>query len=348
MQKTATILFLILAVFFGACKAQNVGTNNNNNLNANTNDNDNSNLNNNSNVNTNTNTSGELTHRIMTVQTAKNIMGYDLNRGPNCPLRFQDVGNTGEDEELCWAIDLISRLRPDFNLGFADGMFRPEDHVNRAEKWWFKVNVVGFVPYIDDFIVPDVQSDAWYAKSFGALAAKNLIIYNPVDGWAHPEEMVTLDEWAVTVTMVNEYLNRTLTMETWIESFATNYHDHPWSPESNCQAWFEVPADSPLCYAVMMLMDMGYLDPGQSYIDPERDLPWGESIGAAVEFNGFDNSECTGCSGISSDQWQCGDADALCERSLLPNGFSINLVPTLKELNRYHYDMLMYYNSHST
>jgi len=294
-------------------------------------------------VNDNNNQPQNLTIRILMKESVRDIAGYNLNPGIPCvPFYPDDDGKIEEDQELCWAFDILEQL------GLVDALIGPGDvdrEVNSAEAWKTIRTISGLVPFVRDGAAPDIDVSQWFASSFGSLYERELITLDQ-DGMAHPSYSMPLEEWEDMKGEVIEYLDQDLDKGGWYENFAAHFNSHPFNPEWYCLGWFgDVPEDTPLCHATYMLMDMGYINPEDANIGVNEIVPWQEAIKPATDESRI-STWYSGCSGLPESQESVEYVDALCNVNMTPEDFNYDGTPTLKQINKFHLDMRIYYNEH--
>ncbi|MFC1647661.1 hypothetical protein ACFL10_01555 [Patescibacteria group bacterium] len=328
-HRTTTLTFCLvtaLAITGTGCNNRSVGANNN--LNNNTNTNDNSNVNENTNENQNTNTGPTmLTRRIMYVDVVDEVMGFDLAQGPGCPAHYPDVASDGNDEKLCWAINVAVELG--MEPGFPNGQFEPEQLVLQAEMWRTVRELVGFLPFSAQCALI-VGEDEWYTPELGSLCEKGLIPIVP-----EPAENLTLSEWSDHMFNLRAYMAQPA-----IRLFVGELLLGQMDPSmvdldvQNCvSVWEDVASYSFECLVVENLTELAIFDPIEELFRGADPMTWGEIIKlVAVQYELEGPVDCTPICDMQEGHWACGYAQALCSFGLLPEGLEdLTDVPTVGE-----------------
>jgi hypothetical protein len=320
----AAVMCMANPGFFG-CDARSVGSGNNN---------ANENVNQNTNTNENTQPPERLTRRILLQHLVNEVMGFQLDYGPDCPAAnyYEDVGVEGVDEYLCRAIHLAVEMGVDTGSGVPN-RFEPEREVNQAEAWKMITRLVGFVPW-EFGDCADFLADEWYRPFFGTVCDKGLVPVVP-----EPAEPLTMNEWYSYTADLRAYMQEPVTRLKFSELLLGTHHDLI-IPIEDCVSQYEDVEDSTFeCVISTWMLDLGLLDPAQVNFRPEEPMTWPEVMKLTAVMVGMpevQNSDCTEL--CTESHWGCGWANAWCEAGLLPEGIDdLNLVPKTGEAAHFIY-----------
>jgi hypothetical protein len=255
-----------------------------------------------------------LTRGQMVRDLVYDVMGYD----GNCTETFfSDVPPTGE---VCRSLEVLKKMN--FIEVPPNGLFRPDDGVNRAELFKSVSLAMGLVPFKAECLnnVPDVDQNSWYAPYLGALCENNYPIADE-DGFAKPEEPVTMETWTNYLTEMNGTLQGPATRGQVARLMTKIVRDA--STGGPCTTQFsDVPNGTSLCQVVKYVNDNGiingYSGGAGDQFGPNDLVTYAQMAKIDLLATGVPLvTESNGCSGANPSDWYAAYMDSLCAEGLI-------------------------------
>lgn len=347
MKKLIHLSLVGILLLAAACGGRTMGINANNS-NDNSNDNGNANVNvntndnGNANTNVNTNVNPYVTRGVVYQQLTEFPMGFSLD-SPVCQgsSQFPDVT---VPSFLACALNSLGGLGHDPHP-FQNEEFFPQESPARAEIWMRKVEFIGFVPYMNCDVPPDLSNGEWYVQYYCSLAVKGLV--RNQNGYGNAGNGETGQDWENSFADLMTYLSQAPTRSTIAEAVVALLGPYSVGAQYECRSQYEDVADNSLdCYTTNILRDLGALDFAAEHFRRDDPMTWAEIIKVVWWVLNPDTPilVCSGCAGIPG-HWGACYADTFCDQGLLPESFRADQFPSsLREVNRFLYQVQMHLN----
>lgn len=243
------------------------------------------------------------------------VMGYSGECGKTY---YSDVPAQGE---VCRGVEVMHDLGmtgDNFN-----GLFRPNDGVNRVELFKLITLVMGYVPFNAVCLsgIKDVSSKEWYSQYVGAMCENG---YPVVDEqwYAHPADSVTVDSWKIYEQKMKNMLEGPVARGELARLVSQLLLIG--STGLPCKSYYTDVADnSSVCEVVNYVSDQKVME---GYKNANGELTglfgvndhvnYGQMAKIDAIATGVNVLPPTGCSGAEANQWYSTYMDSLCGEGL--------------------------------